>query len=302
MTHNPSLSSLSDSFADAVDAASAGVVRIRAGRRVGSGLVFSSDGQIVTVAGAVGRQGSVSVTLPDGREVEAEVVGVEPALDLALLKVDAELTPLPRVSGADLRVGALVVVLGRPGLGVRATLGMLSARTNEPWTTPLGARVPRFLEVDAALPPGFGGGALIDATGALVGMNSRSLVRGGTTIPSDALEAAVAQLAAHGTQVRGWLGVRFEAVSLSGADEAAAGTNAGLLVRKAADESPATAAGVRIGDVLLRLGGKPLGSWRQLAQALAGAAGRPLSLALLRGGEAMELTVTPSEKKLRHIC
>lgn len=302
MTTNATLSSLSHSFADAVQAASKGVVRIRTGRRVGSGLAFREDGRIVTVASAIGRNDTASVTLPDGKEVEAQVLGVDPALDLALLKVDAELTPLERIDGSELRVGALAVVLGRPGRGVRASLGMLSARSDEPWTTPLGAPVARFIEVDASLPPGFGGGALIDADGFLVGMNSRNLVRGGTTIPSDTLEAAVAQLAEHGTRLRSWLGVRFEAVEFSGEDEEAAGTNAGLLVRKAADESPAAEAGVHIGDVLLSLDGKPLGSWRQLAQALAGAAGRAQPLRVLRGGAVVGLTVTPTEKRSRHRC
>jgi S1-C subfamily serine protease len=302
MTNHATLSQLSHAFADAVEAGSRGILRVRAGRRVGSGIAFSADGQIITVTGAVGRNATASVTLPDGTEVEATVRGLDPALDLALLQVDAPLTPLARLDGSGLRVGDLGLVLGRPGRGVRATLGMVSARSEEPWMTPLGGRVSRFIEVDASLPPGFSGGALLDATGALVGMNSRGLVRGGTTLPSDTLEAAVALLAEHGTQVRGWLGVRFEAVQLTGEDEAAAGTNAGLLVRKAAEDSPATAGGVRIGDVLLSLDGKPLGSWRELAKALAGAAGRPQPLRVLRGGEALGLTVTPSEKRSRHVC
>lgn len=297
MTSEHTLSSLSDSLADAVEASSRGVVRIRTGRRVGSGLAWSADGQIVTVAGAVGRNATASVTLPDGREVEATVKGVDPALDLALLSVDAELTPIERVDGSALRVGSLVVIVGRPVRTVRATLGMVSGRSDDGWTTPLGAKVDRFVDVDGSLPPGFGGGALLDADGFLVGMNSRGLVRGGTTLPSDTIENAVNLLAEHGTRARGWLGVRFEAVPLSGDDATAAGADTGLLVRKAADDSPATAAGVRIGDVLLRLDGKPLGSWRQLAQALAGAAGRPQPLAVLRAGALTELTVTPGEKR-----
>jgi len=302
MTNNATLSSLSHSFADAVQVASEGVLRIRTGRRVGSGIAFSTDGLIVTVASAIGRQASATVTLPDGTDVEAKVLGVEPALDLALLQVDVELTPLERVDGSELRVGSLAVVLGRPGRGVRATLGMVSARSKDPWTTPLGASVSRFIEVDASLPPGFGGGALIDSDGFLVGMNSRNLVRGGTTIPSDSLESTVEQLAKHGTRIRGWIGVRFEAVTLDGAPEKAGTPRTGLLVRKAAKESPAILAGVRIGDVLVALDDEPLGSWRQLAKALTGAVGRAQPLKVLRDGKIVELTVTPMEKPSRHRC
>jgi len=297
MTQPNALSALSDSLADAVAHANDGVLRVRTGRRVGSGVAWSKDGQIVTVAGAVGRATTATVALPGGEEVEATIKGIDPALDLALLQVDAELTPLPRTNGADLRVGNIVLILGRPGRSVRASLGLVSARGDETWKTPLGAEVARFIDVDGNLPPGFGGGALVDTSGHVVGLNSRSLVRGGTTLPSDTVDAAVAILAEHGTRARGWLGVRFERVALQGDDAEAAGTDAGLLVRGAAENCPASAAGVRVGDVLLSLDGKPLGSWRQLAQALAGAAGRELTLRVLRGGEAVELTVTPSEKR-----
>ncbi|MCO4773350.1 MAG: serine protease [Deltaproteobacteria bacterium] len=297
MTSQHTLSSLSDSLADAVEAATKGVVRIRSGRRVATGVAWSVDGQIVTVAGAVGRNQTASVTLPTGMEVEATVKGIDPALDIALLHVDSDLTPIERVDGSDLRVGSIALVVGRPGRSVRAALGLVSGRSDEAWTTPMGAKVDRFIDVDSSLPPGFGGGALVDSDGYIVGMNSRGLVRGGTTIPSDTVERAVQQLAEHGTRARGWLGVRFEAVTLEGEDATAADAGAGLLVRKAAESSPASEAGVRIGDVLLSLDGKPLGTWRELAQALAGAAGRPQPLRVLRGGAAVELTVTPSEKR-----
>lgn len=297
MTQPNALSALSDSLADAVAHANDGILRVRTGRRVGSGIAWSSDGQIVTVAGSVGRATTATVALPSGEEVEATIKGIDPALDLALLTVDAELSPLPRANGADLRVGNIVLILGRPGRSVRASLGLVSARADEVWKTPLGADVARFIDVDGNLPPGFGGGALLDTTGRVVGLNSRGLVRGGTTLPSDTVDAAVALLAEHGTRARGWLGVRFEQVPLTGADAEAAGTDTGLLVRGAAEASPATTAGVRMGDVLLSLDDKPLGSWRELAQALAGAAGRDLTLRVLRGGAAVEMTVTPSEKR-----
>lgn len=302
MSNDATLSALSDSLADAVEAASLAVVRVVCGRRVGSGLAWSEQGHVLCAASTLARAGAPTVRLHDGAEHPAQVVGVDPALDLALLKVDAELQPLPTTDGGELRVGAIVLVLGRPGRTIRASLGLVSSSSGEPWTTPLGSVVDRFVDVDASLRPGFEGGPLLDAKGRVVGLNTRGLVRGGTTIPTVTLARAADELATHGTKARGWLGVRFEVVSLDDEDQALTGAARGLLVRKAAPDSPATDGGVKLGDVLLSLGDKPLGSWRELAQALCGTADTETPLRVLRGGAVHELAVTPRERPLGLRC
>jgi len=301
MSNETTLSSLSDALADAVQAAGTSVVRVRARRRLGSGVVWG-EGLIVTVAGAVGRASTVQITLPDGTEHDAHVVGIDPGTDLALLRTDATVTAGPRTTGEDLRVGHLVLVVGRPGRTTRATFGIVSGYSGRPWTTPLGGSVARVIEVDASLPGGFGGGALVNATGTIIGINSRALVRGGTTIPSDTVDAVVDKLVSHGTQERGWIGVTFQGVDLTGDDGEAAGQERGLLVTGIADDSPAAGAGVKLGDILLRLNGKALTAWEGLAAALAGGVGDSLPLAVLRAGGVTDLSVTPVARPRRRRC
>ena len=302
MTTPSPLASFSDSLADAVAAIDPSLVRVRTGRHLGSGIVWSAEGHVVTVAGAVGRAPTAIVTLASGAEVEANVLGVDPGLDLAVLHVPGAPAPAPRTDGARLRVGALVLVVGRPGRGVRATLGVVSGRSDEPWTTALGSTVARFIDVDAELPGGFGGGALVDAHGRIVGLNSRGLVRGGTTLPSDTVDAAVASILASGSKERAWIGVRFEPVALGEPEVTRLGAARGLLVRGVAPDSPAATAGVCVGDVLLTLGAGPLTSFADLALALAGGTGATLPLRLMRGGELLTLPVTPSEASRRWRC
>lgn len=301
MTKQTTLSSLSDALADAVQLAAPSVVRVRARRRLGSGVVWG-EGLIVTVAGAVGRHGSARVTLHDGSEHDATVLGVDPCTDLALLSTDASLTVGPRTDGSELTVGHLVLVLGRPGRSTRATFGIVSGHSDSPWTTPLGGAVSRVVEVDATLPGGFGGGPLVDAAGRIVGVNSRTLVRGGTTIPSDTVDAVVKKLSEQGTQERGWIGVTFQGVDLVGDDSEAAAQARGLLVTGIAEDGPADAAGVKLGDILLRVNGRTLSAWEDLAGSLAGGVGGELPLEILRAGAKTDLSVAPVARPRRRRC
>ena len=300
MSNQTTLSSLSDALADAVQAAGPSIVRVRARRRLGSGVAWG-PGLVVTVAGAVGRQGAARLTLNDGTEHDATVVGIDPGTDVALLRTEAPVVAGARTDGAALRVGHLVLVAGRPGRTTRATFGIVSGYSDQPWTTPLGGSVARVIEVDATLPGGFGGGALVDAQGRIVGVNSRSLVRGGITIPSDTVDAVVARLLESGTHQRGWIGVTFQGVDLVGDDAAAAAQERGLLVTGIADASPASAAGVKLGDILLRLNGRALSAWEDLAGALGGV-GSPVPLDVLRAGAVTTLTVSPAERPQRRRC
>ena len=301
MTKQTTLSSLSDALAEAVQSAGPSVVRVRARRRLGSGVAWG-DGLIVTVAGAVGRHSTAKITLHDGSEHDAAVLGIDPCTDLALLSTDAPLTTGPPTDRSELTVGHLVLVRGRPGRTVRATCGIGSGHSNSPWTTPLGGAVSRVVEVDATLPGGFGGGPLVDANGRIVGVNSRSLVRGGTTIPSATVDNVVQKLSEQGTQERGWIGVTFQGVDLAGDDAEAAGQARGLLVTGIAETGPADVAGVKLGDILLRVDGHALGAWEDLARSLGGGVGNQLPLEILRAGAKADLTVAPVARPRRRRC
>ncbi len=287
---------LSDVLADAVAAAGGSVARVD-GRCGGTtGTVWSADGVVVAAHHAVDRDEDLTVTLGDGRVLPATVAGRDPGTDIVVLRVAATDLPAPRWSdGEGLRVGHLALVLGRPGKTVRATLGIVSA-LGETFRTPAGARIDRYLEVDASLPRGYSGGPLVDTTGAVLGINSAAVVRGGITVPTVTLRRVVGEILASGRVGRGYLGVGVYPVRLPDARVTAAGQRGGLVVVSLESGGPAEAAGFLVGDVLLGLDGTPLERPGDLTAALDGRSGVETTAQLLRAGAPTALKVTPGAR------
>ena len=173
------LSTLSDGLAAAVETAGQSVVRVDARQRMSaSGIVWSADGLIVTAHHVVERDDEITIGLPDGTEATATLVGRDPTTDLALLRAaGANLTPPAWVEDADLRVGQLVLALGRPGNTMQATLGIVSA-LGESWRTGAGGAIDRYVQTDVTMYAGFSGGPLVDVAGRVAGLNSSALLRG----------------------------------------------------------------------------------------------------------------------------
>lgn len=293
---NPFLA-LSDSLADAAESIAPSLVRVASRRRVATGLVWDAT-SVVTVARAVPRGADATITLADGSERAAKVLGRDPAADLALLQIEGEpLVPAPR--GASIpRVGNLVLALGRPGQSVRATLGLVSG-VGGSWTTADGARVDAFLDVDGTLPRGFSGGPLVDASGEVVGLNTSGLVRGGTTLPIPTVERVVEQLREGGDRSPGWLGVLFQPAELGPEHAALAGQANALLLTGMKRTGPAAEAGLQVGDFLVAFDGAPIAGWDDLVQALVGRSGKAGTARVLRSGELVELEVTVGERPRR---
>ena len=290
MSKTPSLSALNDQLADLVDAVAPSLVGVRGTRRFASGVIWD-DHHVVTTAHAVGRSGATTLTLPDGTSAPATVVGRDRATDLALLHTDATLpAPAPWADGA-LRVGHLVLVAGRPGRSARATLGMVSAVSETTWHTPLGGHVDRFVEVDANLPPGFSGGPLVDATGAVVGLNTRGLVRGGATLPTATVRRVVEAITERGDLRPGYLGVIIQPAERDG--------QTGLLVTGLAKDGPAARAGLQPGDLIVEVQGQPTATVESLAAALHGTADSDVTVVALSGGERLETTAHVAERRRR---
>ena len=174
------LSNLSDDMAAAVAAVSPSVVRVAARDRLpGSGIVWSTDGTIVTANHVLEREDNIYVGLPDGRTVSASLVGRDPTTDLAVIRLDtgAKATSLipPTWTGPDsLRVGHLALALGRPAQAVWATMGIVSV-LGQGWTTPAGGHLDHYLSTDATNYPGFSGGPLVDGSGRVMGGQHLSL-------------------------------------------------------------------------------------------------------------------------------
>jgi len=295
-----SLESLSGELAGIVEAAAASVVRVEGRRRsASSGVVWAAEGLIVASHHAVDSEGEVPVGLHDGRTLPARVVGRDPGSDLAMLRAEATGLVPPRWAEAKSpRPGEIVLSLSRPGRSARARLGIVSAVAGE-WRSPSGARFDSYLESDIALHPGFSGGPLLAADGAVLGVNSAGLLRGTSmAVPSRVVRHVVEALLAHGRIRRGYLGIGTQTIALTPDLRSSTGQAAALIVLSVQPGSPAARAGILLGDVLLRAGEDVLTNPGALVPALdADRVGRELRLRLLRAGEGRSVTVVVGERE-----
>ena len=294
------LSSLSDELAQVVAGAGPVAVRVEARRRLSaSGIVWSTDGTIVTALHAVERDENISVGLPDGGTIPATLVGRDPTTDVAVLRVAA--TDLAATTWSDVdnaRVGHLVLALGRPGGSVMATLGVISA-LDETWRTPAGGQIDRYLQTDVVMYPGFSGGPLVDATGRVLGLNTSALLRGiALAVPSSTLRRVVKSLLSNGRIRRGYLGIGAQPVRLPEALTQEFSQETGLLVFSVAPDSPAEKGTLLLGDIIVALDGHPTRHLDDLLTRLNGdSVGAKLPVRIVRGGQGQELVVTIGERK-----
>jgi serine protease Do len=267
---------------------------------LGSGVIVSADGYIVTNNHVVGENmREITVALPDKRQLQGKVIGVDPATDIALLKIAAG--SLPAVSWADssrLQVGEWVLAIGSPfQLSQTVTAGIVSAtgRANVGF-----ADYEDFIQTDAAINPGNSGGALINSRGELVGINTGIFSQSGGyqgigfAVPSNLARHVVDDLMKYGEVRRGTIGgiVTIEAVTPQMADQLGApGTN-GALVARMARNSEAYDAGVRPGDVIVGFNGKPVDDPSQLFRLVADSRiGSTATIKVLRSGRPIEIRV-----------
>src|ERR1700730_5849970 len=291
------LSSFSSQLADAVQTAAAWTVRVQARRGPpASGIALAAD--LVLTADHVvdpSREDSIRIGLPDGSEVGGSVVGRDPATDLAILKLaSGTLTPA-RTAQAEPRTGTPPLVVGRPGAEPSASLGLITGLAG-PARTRRGGLHERSIQVDAVLYPGFSGGPLVDADGAVLGMITSGLGFGGpaVAIPWSLASQLAETIGKHGKVPRGYLGVGSQPVTLSPqAKEVTGGQERGLLVVQVADGGPAATAGILQGDILVRLDGSPVTNADDL-QGLLGPdrVGSAVTAAIIRGGELRDVNVT----------
>ncbi len=233
---------------------------------LGSGVIVSQDGYIVTNYHVVAKAADIRVSLHDKRELKAEVVGKDPRTDLALLKVDADdLKPAKLGRSGSLRVGDVVLAVGNPfGVGETVTMGIVSAvgRTGMGITD-----YEDFIQTDAAINPGNSGGALVNINGEVVGIPTAIVSRTGGyqgvgfAIPSDMVGPIVESLRKDGKVSRSYLGVMIQKINPSMADALGLKAGHGVLVSEVQAGTPAEKAGLKSGDVILELDGKPVRSF-----------------------------------------
>ena len=288
-----SLSDYSEAIADAVAAVAAAVVQVKGRRRPASGLVYGAD-VVITNARALGREDHLQVKAHDGRTFDAELGGWDPSTGLAVLKVPGlGATPAVR-STAVPRVGQLVVAVGRSwSNAVSASAGIIAV-IGGPLRTGRRQSVERVIRTTAPVHEGFAGGPLIDATGGVVAIATAAAIRGfQVAIPADIAWKTGADVLKTGRPSRGFLGIAGQAVQVPARQRGASEPETALLVVGITENSPADAAGVMVGDLLLRFDGQPVHSAEDLLDLLsADRIDREVPVSLIRGGNALEIRVT----------
>ncbi|HYD51044.1 MAG TPA: S1C family serine protease [Gemmatimonadaceae bacterium] len=290
------LQALSDGLADAVDRAARSVVAIHARPRIPSSGIVWRAGIIVSAHHTVKRDEDIAITLADGSDARASVVGRDPSTDLVALQLSEGTSATPATLSPDEpRVGQLVLAVGRPGSeGATASLGVVSA-VGGAWHTWAGGEIDRFVRLDLSIYDGFSGGVLVDASSRVLGLNSSALARGAAvSIPVRTVERVVTQLLATGRVERGYLGLAMQPVRLGGAlaSRLALRQEAGLLVVHVEGDGPADRAGLLVGDVIVAAEGRPVGDLDDLLGLLRGdRVGTTVPLRLVRGGTLLEVPV-----------
>ncbi len=245
------------------------VPRHRLERSLGSGVIISQEGYLLSNYHVVENADEILVALQDGRPTEAQLVGGDPDTDLAVLKITLDQLPAITLGHSEkLRVGDIAMAIGNPfGVGQTVTLGIISAtgRSDLGITT-----FENFIQTDAAINPGNSGGGLINAYGELIGINTAIFSQSGGSqgigfaIPIHVARATMEQIIAQGYIPRGWLGFDTQNLTPQLLETFNQANLSGVLINRVYRNSPAHAAGVRPGDVLIELNGKPVRESRQL--------------------------------------
>jgi serine protease DegQ len=264
---------------------------------LGSGVIASANGYILTNNHVVEAADEIEVALSSGRKLLARVVGNDPDTDLAVLQVEAKDLPTITFGAVDgLRVGDVVLAIGNPfGVGQTVTSGIVSALGR----VGLGINTfENFIQTDAAINPGNSGGALVDAQGNLVGINTAIYSRSGGSmgigfaIPVSTARAVLEQIVKTGTVTRGWIGVEIREITPELVEAASLGTAKGAFVAGVLRGGPADQGGVKPGDVLVAVDGKPVANPAEVLNQIAALApGAKTRLGLRRKGETLETEV-----------
>ncbi len=266
----------------------------------GSGFFISPDGYAVTNNHVVEKAESVEVKTDDGKTYKAKVIGTDPRTDLALIKVEGNDFPYVKLADKQPRIGDWVLAVGNPfGLGGTVTAGIVSARGRDIGASPYDD----FIQIDAPVNKGNSGGPTFDTEGHVIGVNTAIYSPSGGSvgiafaIPADTVKTVVGQLKEHGSVTRGWVGVQIQPVTKDIADSLGLKKAQGALVAEPQDDSPAKKAGIKAGDVITAVNGKPVEDARDLAKMIgAMSPGTDVKLTVIHDGS--EKTVSLSLGKM----
>src|SRR6059058_511718 len=264
---------------------------------LGSGFVWSSDGIIVTNNHVVEGASSISVTFQDGTTMPAKLIGVDPDSDVAALRVDTKnLTPAPIGTSSDLLIGETVVAVGNPfGLSGTVTTGVVSATGRSVPSKEAGRTFTDYIQTDASINPGNSGGPLLNIEGRVIGINVAIYAAGqgiGFAIPVDRAKKVISDLLRYGQVHSAWIGAVTATITPEEARRTGLRASRGALVARVIPGSPAQAAGLKSGDIITAVAGKPVDSREAFSTYTATvAAGQPLPLTVSRNGSTQSISV-----------
>ena len=298
------LLALSQNLADAVEKAGRAVVAVNARHRIASSGVHWRSGVIVTADHTVRRDEEITVTLPDNRKVAAKLVGRDSSTDLAVLKLEDVDLPIAEIGNTEsLKVGHMVLAVARLGeSGLSASWGVVSAKSGagRNWC---GGQIDYFLRLDLSLYPGFSGGALVDASGTVVGINTSGPRNMVLAIPVDVVNRVIETLLEKGRIARGYLGLGMQPVVFPDTLKSTLNLSSagGVIVVNVEPNGPADRAGVLIGDVLLEFDNTPVSDTADVQAVLSPeSVGKTFRVQMIRGGARVEVAIAVSERPLNN--
>ncbi len=292
------LLALSNNLADIVEKVGHSVVTVN-GTRISSSGIHWRQGIIVTAEETLRRTEDLTVTLPDNRTVAATLVGRDRTTDIAVLKLENIELPVVEIGDASaLKVGHLVQAIGRSRDSLNASMGVVSAMGGS-WRSSYGGLIDQFLRLDLNLYPSIEGGALVDATGEVVGMTVSGPKRTVISIPASTINRVVDQLLLKGHIARGYLGLGMQPVRLPETlkNTLNLASVAGVIAINVESEGPADKSGLLIGDVIIAIDGTAVSDTSDI-QAMLGSnsVGKTLNVQIVRGGALVEVALTVGER------
>src|SRR3989441_5495413 len=294
---NDILLSLSNQMADTVAAIAPSVVQVQGRRRPASGVVYAADVVLTTVR-ALGREDGLRVRTHDGRALDAELAGWDPATGLAVLRAASLGVASAAAAETPARVGHLAIAVARSwSNALTASAGIVSV-IGGPLPTGRGRAIDQVIRTTAPMHDGFAGGAFVDTSGRIIGVATSTKIRDlGVIIPASIAWKTAANVLEHGSPKRAYLGIAGQPVRLTERQRGADVPEHGVVIVSVQSGSPADAAGLLVGDVLLDFDGQSIESPEDLLELLVGdRVGRAAKVRVLRGGVVKDASVTVGER------
>ncbi len=269
-------------------------------RSLGSGFIISNDGYIFTNNHVVEQADKILVKISDGKEYEAKIIGTDPNTDIALIKIKPDNSlPVAEIGDSEkVRVGEWVIAIGNPfGLDATVTAGIVSAKGRVIGAGPYD----NFIQTDASINPGNSGGPLFNMEGKVIGINTAIVAQGqgiGFAIPVNMAKTILADLKTKGKVTRGWLGISVQDVSEDMAKNLNHKYKGGALVSDVFKDDPADKAGLKVGDIITEINGKPVKDTHELLIMIAGLqVGQKINLKAIRDGKELAFNIKVGERK-----